>query len=124
MSDNPSIGAKTAPGAPLAARCRHHPSRPAAARCPSCGGFFCRECVTEHEGLMLCANCLGRVSPMPGRRPRPFRVLAALTGFAALWGSLYLVGRLLIAIPSETHSPSSTAVRGSAARPPTGAESP
>lgn len=104
MSSPRSIRPDTTARGTLAARCQHHPSRPAAARCPSCGGFFCRECVTEHDGRMLCASCLAR-SPTTVKRPRvrPFRALAALAGFAALWGSLYLLGRLLLAIPSETH---------------------
>ena len=29
-------------------RCSNHPGREAAVRCPECGRFFCRECVTEH----------------------------------------------------------------------------
>jgi hypothetical protein len=38
-------------------RCRNHPERAAAARCPECVLFFCRECVTEHDGKLLCAAC-------------------------------------------------------------------
>ena len=44
---------------PLAsARCFKHLSREAVARCPECSKFYCRECVTEHEGRMMCRSCL------------------------------------------------------------------
>ena len=33
------------------ARCLFHPLREAAARCPRCGGTYCRECVTDEEGF-------------------------------------------------------------------------
>ena len=39
-------------------RCFNHALREAAARCPGCGNFFCRECVTEHDDRVLCAACL------------------------------------------------------------------
>ena len=39
-------------------RCFNHPQREAAALCPECGRYFCRECVTEHENRVLCASCL------------------------------------------------------------------
>jgi hypothetical protein len=42
-------------------RCQRHPGQAAAARCPSCQQSFCRECVTEHYGRMLCLACLEAV---------------------------------------------------------------
>jgi hypothetical protein len=39
-------------------RCFNHAGREASARCPVCGKDFCRECITEHKGKMLCVNCL------------------------------------------------------------------
>jgi hypothetical protein len=39
-------------------QCTRHAGRPAAARCPQCRRFFCRECVAEHRGRLLCAECL------------------------------------------------------------------
>ncbi len=86
-----------------AQRCRLHPAREAAARCPGCGGCFCRECVTEHAGRLLCAACLARAADTARPVRRRFRGFAALAGFLALWGALYLSGRLLLAIPSDTH---------------------
>ena len=39
-------------------RCLNHAEREASARCPICKNDFCRECITEHKGKMLCVNCL------------------------------------------------------------------
>src|SRR5437879_2865030 len=44
------------------ARCLFHPLREAAARCPHCGGTFCRECVTDEEGKLACPPCLRRMA--------------------------------------------------------------
>jgi hypothetical protein len=45
----------------LQQRCWNHEAREAACRCPACGRSYCRECVSEHEGRLLCAACLGLV---------------------------------------------------------------
>ena len=42
----------------LQQRCWNHEAREAACRCPACGRSYCRECVSEHEGRLLCAACL------------------------------------------------------------------
>ncbi len=87
-------------------RCRNHGDREASARCPSCGGFFCRECVTEHAGRILCAICLDRTSRPDAVRPRRFRPgpwLAGASGIAALWFAVHLAGRLLLTIPADVH---------------------
>jgi hypothetical protein len=39
-------------------RCLHHHEREAVARCPECGHYFCRECITEHDERVICASCL------------------------------------------------------------------
>ena len=44
----------------LQQRCWNHEAREAACRCPACGRSYCRECVSEHEGRLLCAACLSR----------------------------------------------------------------
>jgi hypothetical protein len=41
-------------------RCRNHTERPAAGRCPLCAFFYCRECITEHDGRLLCAACVDK----------------------------------------------------------------
>src|SRR6266576_2922250 len=38
--------------------CWNHEAREAVCRCPGCARPFCRECVTEHEARLLCAQCL------------------------------------------------------------------
>lgn len=88
-------------------RCRNHPAREAAARCPECGGFFCRECVTEHAGRILCAGCLSRLARGADRRPRrrlrPGRWLNAAAAFAVLWVAFHVCGQLLLRLPSRVH---------------------
>jgi len=87
-------------------RCGIHGDREASARCPSCGGYFCRECVTEHEGRILCSTCLARTArpaDRPARRFHPGAWLAGLGGFAMLWLAIHLAGRLLLHIPAEVH---------------------
>jgi hypothetical protein len=79
------------------ARCLFHPIREAAARCPHCGGTFCRECVTDEDGKLACPPCLRRLArPIAPKASlaRSFReILAgafALAGLSALFfGLLY-----------------------------------
>lgn len=100
----------TRSGAPLRAmRCARHGEREAVARCPSCGGSFCRECVSEHEGRLLCSQCLARVvvpvkAAAPKRDWTGFRVgFGRVSFFLLLWGLFYLFGHLLLRIPTEVH---------------------
>ncbi len=89
-------------------RCFNHSNREAVARCPECGRHLCRECVSEYEDRLLCAFCLDRLLAGPAGRRRPLVRFAFVTqvllGFLILWSSCYLLGRLLIAIPSSFHS--------------------
>ncbi len=91
-------------------RCSLHIQRVAAARCMSCGGFFCHECITEHDLRMLCAPCLRKETVVKETGRRRSRLLASLVPIAQLllailllWVTFYLAGRLLIATPSEFH---------------------
>jgi hypothetical protein len=87
--------------APLVLSCFLHPEREAAARCPACRRAFCRECVTEHEGRVLCAPCLSAAaSPAAAPRRRLAGPLAAAAGLLAAWLFFFLLGRLLVALPS------------------------
>jgi hypothetical protein len=89
-----------------ARRCFNHAQREAAARCPDCGKFYCRECITEHDGRMICAHCL-----LPGEAPRrkgrflsgTLRALQLLIGVLVLWLAFFLLGRALLALPSSFH---------------------
>lgn len=92
-------------------RCLLHPLREAAARCPSCRQFFCRECVTEHDGRLMCASCLRKLTT--GRRDKKTARNLAAAGLAAarlmaalalLWFAFYLVGLFLVRAPSSFHN--------------------
>jgi hypothetical protein len=87
------------------ARCLFHPLREAAARCPHCGGTFCRECVTDEEGKLACPPCLRRMARPPAPREsltRRFRqVLAGLTALAALMALFFALLRWRMNTPEE-----------------------
>jgi hypothetical protein len=88
-------------------RCFNHAQREAAARCPGCGRFFCRECVTEHEDQVICATCIReRIKPRLTRR-RGFvlgtRAAQCLAGVLVAWLFFYLAGRLLVSLPESFH---------------------
>jgi len=89
-------------------RCVTHPEREAAARCPECGHFYCRECVTEHEERVICASCMAKLSEAPAEDPptrlHPFRTtFQVAAGLIAAWIFFYLLGSLLLTIPSSFH---------------------
>ena len=88
-------------------RCHNHAGREAVARCPECGRYFCRECITEHEDRVLCTTCLegvltgsGRITVRLGRLVAGF---ALLSGLAMSWISFYVLGRLLLWVPESFH---------------------
>ena len=102
-------------------RCWNHPAREAAARCPSCARFYCRECVTEHAGRMVCAACLRAEFATGGRPPADDaskggarRVLRAMArgawqaaqvaaGIVVAWGFFHLAARKLASLPDSFH---------------------
>jgi hypothetical protein len=88
-------------------RCFNHAQREAAARCPGCGRFFCRECVTEHQDQVLCAACLrARTTPSFTRRAGfvlGLRVVQCLVGLLTGWLFFFLIGRLLVSMPDSFH---------------------
>ena len=98
-------------GKVLRQNCFNHPGRDAAARCPECGRFFCRECVAEHSGRVLCANCLTNetadeeVAPREKTRFVPFFLTLSqlVTGLFFLWMLFQFIGQLLLRISSEFH---------------------
>ena len=88
-------------------RCFNHASREAAARCPECGQFYCRECITEHDDRLICAACLGKlVTPFSAGR-RTFvglaRVVQVAGGVFVLWLFFYLLGQTLLSIDASYH---------------------
>jgi len=89
-------------------RCFNHAGREASARCVACGRFFCRECVAEHDGRMICGACLRKEAHAPaGEARRWFAGLARVGQLAAAvvvaWLVFYLAGRMLLQVPAEFH---------------------
>ncbi|MBZ5601360.1 MAG: rhomboid family protein [Acidobacteriia bacterium] len=85
-------------------RCWNHASREAAARCPVCQRFYCRECVTEHEGRMMCAGCAANAAERVAEAPRSKTAIWALCGVAGIllaWMIFYYLGAMLARIPSD-----------------------
>jgi hypothetical protein len=85
-----------------------HGEREAVARCSRCAGFFCRECVVDHAGKLVCADCLARATAPREQKPKRSwagfrRVLALLVGVCVLWVLFYAVGSLLLSMPGEFH---------------------
>lgn len=110
ISDVLKAGAVMPRKAPLRVmRCARHSEREAVARCPQCGGSFCRECVSEHEGRLLCAACLAKglaVKPEASKRHVWKRVKPTLLNVGAvflLWALFMSFGELLVRIPPEVH---------------------
>ncbi|MBN2374270.1 rhomboid family protein [bacterium] len=88
-------------------RCLIHPEREAAALCLSCGQYFCRECVTEHKGKVLCTLCLNKEKDSTARKrrlPRLIRAgLAIITGLIVCYILFYSLGTVLSLITDAFH---------------------
>jgi hypothetical protein len=88
-------------------RCLLHAEREAVARCPECTRFYCRECVSEHEGRVLCARCLAKqTAPETQRRSRfggLLRATGAMFGVLVAWWFFDLIGRGLMLLPASVH---------------------
>lgn len=94
-------------------RCFNHAAREAVARCPVCKNFFCRECITEHTGRVMCAACIQKAGvPKVGKSSTAFKTAAkagvcaanVLFGILFLWIVFYAVGRILLLIPDSFHT--------------------
>src|SRR5262245_40860810 len=89
------------------APCLNHPRREAAARCTSCGQPFCRECITELEGRMVCGACHRAKTQVKEKGKRDWFMLTTalqlVAGIGMLWFGTWLLGRVLLSIPSEFH---------------------
>lgn len=88
-------------------RCLNHTNREAVARCPECGQFYCRECITEHDDRIICSSCLKKLTVQKEKKRRSFapvmRVFAAVVGVLLAWIFFFLIGRMLVRIPSQYH---------------------
>jgi uncharacterized paraquat-inducible protein A len=88
-------------------RCFNHGNREAAARCPECGRFFCRECVTEHDDRVLCSRCLSEMTGADSTEKPSAGILKSLfmlgSGVLVLWLVFYYLGLGLLEIPPSFH---------------------
>ena len=89
--------------------CVTHADRVSSARCPSCRQFYCSECITEHQGKMICAGCLEKelASIRPIRKERRSFPLMALVQFLVavlvVWMVFYFFAQTLADIPDDFH---------------------
>lgn len=87
--------------------CLNHSTREAAARCPECRFFFCRECITEHDDRVICANCLKKIIKLTERKSSALQFLRpaalGLAGFFTAWLFFFWIGHGLLSIPTEFH---------------------
>ena len=88
-------------------RCLNHSFREAAARCPECGRYFCRECITEHDDRVICAACLKALAlkeRMPAkRRINLWPAIQGAGGWLLAFFVFYAIGRVLLAMPDQFH---------------------
>ncbi|PYS28024.1 MAG: rhomboid family protein [Acidobacteria bacterium] len=88
-------------------RCFNHAAREAAARCPECRQFFCRECITEHDDRVLCAACLRKLAGSPSAKRRAFgglmQFVRCAVGIVIAWFFFYLIGEILVRLPDSFH---------------------
>ena len=88
-------------------RCLNHMFREAVARCPECGRFFCRECVTEHEDKVLCASCLRKRLKAGKHRSHGFQWIFRwahfFCGVVLLYVLFYYFAQILLALPAAFH---------------------
>ncbi len=88
-------------------RCFNHSRREAAARCPECGHFYCRECITEHEDRVICAACLKKLVQPAFTQRRGFvglvRTVQLGVGLFTVWLFFYFFGQVLLSIDPSFH---------------------
>ena len=85
-------------------RCFNHGTREAAARCPTCERFYCRECISEYDGAAICAGCLATKAAPKETKSSDFSIAFDLSrvvgGLLLCWLMLYITGLLLQAVPT------------------------
>jgi hypothetical protein len=88
-------------------RCFNHATREAAARCPECKQFFCRECITEHDDRVVCASCLIKLTHKPLAQrfalARLLLVAQCVFGLLVTWYFFFLIGQSLLKLPNSFH---------------------
>jgi len=87
--------------------CVNHPQREASARCPGCGKFYCRECISEHDDRVLCAACLAGMSAKKETETSRWawapRLALVVLAVITVYFAFLLLGNLLLSFPSEFH---------------------
>ncbi|MBN2419754.1 MAG: rhomboid family protein [Deltaproteobacteria bacterium] len=88
-------------------KCYNHKQREAVARCPECKRFFCRECITEHDDRVLCADCLIKkdinTQKTSSALSSLFYVCRFISGTIILWLIFYYIGLILLSLPANFH---------------------
>ena len=91
----------------LQQKCYNHRYREAAAKCPECGRFFCRECITEHDDRMLCTSCLEAMNDKTESHSAVliniYYVGRFFLGSIMIWLMFYYIGVILLSIPASFH---------------------
>jgi hypothetical protein len=104
-------------------RCWNHEAREAACRCPGCGRSYCRECVSEHEGRLLCAACLSGVTGGREQSGGRWRKLAPAAMIAAAillaWLAYWAAGESVMSVIRRMQQEPRSGAGTSACQPPT-----
>ena len=94
----------------LEQRCWNHEGREAVCRCLQCGRSYCRECVSEHQGRLLCAACLATAVRVDERKRGPLRRVAPaammLAGLLLAWMVLFGAGESLLILAERAEQSS------------------
>ena len=89
-------------------RCFVHATREAVSLCLECRRAYCRECVVDHEGRLMCAACIARLNAPSAEKRHKLRRLVPVTAAALAlllcWILFYMVGRLLMFSEPARHS--------------------
>jgi len=87
--------------------CFNHSQRMASARCPVCKRHFCKECVTEHRGKVLCNTCLAQTALAASDKHTRWAILIHamqfVIGLFMIWVFFYGFAQLLLLIPTSFH---------------------
>jgi hypothetical protein len=97
-------------------RCFNHAGREAAARCPECKQYFCRECITEHDDRVVCAACLKKLARSSLARRfalgQLFKLAQCVLGLLIVWYFFFLIGSGLLKLPDSFHEGTLWQVQG------------
>lgn len=90
--------------------CAIHADRHAGARCPQCKEFYCNECITEHEGRLICAACLSAPDDSTASVRKRTQIwsflsllLQATLALMICWLIFFLFAQTLGDMPNEFH---------------------